>query len=431
METQHSRNPQSPFVSVCILGADKRPAIKRAIQSVREFGLEVHVGVAGQREELESIGGVHQHLIKWKSDFAAARNSLLAQVDSEFVLWIDSDEILLSFSELDWSHLQGDLHAVRICDEANLTATTRVRCHRNSANVSWVGAIHEQLRSTSEANDCPRTLPGILIIHEGYEDPLSYPEKYQRNLTIATEQIDKGEASHGAMSVLASSGGNNRSEENVRRWLQCFEHPDVRPSNYVDRRHVAAAVLCELGHPESALSVLSRNPLILSLQLAVLADGLRVTGEIDEERLCFVEKVLRHGAFDHNYPLPTELLGQSRDGILSYLNQIVEEWTVDDNEAEVSFGPETRFARSDRIEEEEFDGDRVLLHMDTRKVIVLNATAAVMWQALAWRVTRAELLDLLKEAHPESSTSELEESLSQTLAILHKESFLEICESNK
>ena len=138
------------------MGADKRPAIKRAIQSVREFGLEVHVGVAGQREELESIGGVHQHLIKWKSDFAAARNSLLAQVDSEFVLWIDSDEILLSFSELDWSHLQGDLHAVRICDEANLTATTRVRCHRNSANVSWVGAIHEQLRSTSEANDCPR-----------------------------------------------------------------------------------------------------------------------------------------------------------------------------------------------------------------------------------------------------------------------------------
>ena len=417
-------------MSVCILGADQRPAIKKAIQTVRGFGLEVHVGVVQQREELEGIVGVHQHLIQWENDFAAARNSLVSHVDSEFVLWIDSDEILLSFSEIDWSDLRGDLHAVRICDEANLTAATRVRCHRNSANVSWVGAIHEQLRSTNKADDCPRTIPGILILHEGYEDPLLYPEKYQRNLSIALEQIDKGEASHGAMSVLACSGGGNRSEENVQRWLQCFEHPDVRPSNYVDRRHIAAGVLCELGHPEAALSVLSRNPLIISLQLAILADGLRATGEVDEARLCFVEKVLQHAAFDHNYSFPTELLGQNRDGIMNYLTQMVKEWTVDDSESESSFGPETRLARSDRIEEEEFDGDRVLLHMDTRKVIVLNPTAAIIWQALAWRVTRKDLSDLLKEAHPETASDELEDALSQTLALLHGESFLEICDSD-
>ena len=413
------------------MGADQRPAIKKALQSVREFGLEAHVGVAQQREELEGIVGVHQHLIQWENDFAAARNSLLSYVNSQFVLWIDSDEILLSCSEIDWSDLAGDLHAVRICDEANLTATTRVRCHRNSTNVSWVGAIHEQLHSTSEDEDCPRTLPGILILHEGYEDPLLYPEKYQRNLSIALEQIDKGEASHGAMSVLASSSGETGSEENVQRWRRCFEHPDVRPSNYVDRRHIAAGALCELGHPEAALSVLSRNPLIISLQLAVLADGLRTTGEVDEKRLCFVEKVLQHAAFDHNYPFPTKLLGQNRHGIMNYLTQVVKEWAVDDSQSDISFGPETRFSRSNRIEEEEFDGDRVLLHMDTRKVIVLNPTAAVIWQALAWQVTRRDLSDLLKEAHPETAAEEIEDALSQTLASLHSENFLEICDSDQ
>ena len=431
METQDPSHSKLHPVSVCILGADRRPAILKAIQTVRDFGVEVHVAVAEQREELEDIDGVHQHLIQWENDFAAARNSLLSQVDSEFVLWIDSDEILLSFSEIDWSDLQGDLHAVRICDEANLTAAMRVRCHRNNGNVSWVGAIHEQLRSTSGDDDSPRTLPGILVLHEGYEDPLLYPEKYQRNLSIAQQQIDKGEASHGAMTVLASSGGGDRSEENVQRWLQCFEHPDVRPSNYVDRRHVAAGVLCELGHPEPALTVLSRNPLIVSLQLAVLADGLRSTGEVDEDRLCFLEKVLQHAAFDQNYAFPTELLGQNRDGIMNYLTQMVKDWTVDESEPEASFGPDTQFARSDRIEEEEFDGDRVLLHMDTRKVIVLNPTAAVIWQALAWRVTRKDLSDLLAEAHPGSDAGELEEALSQTLALLHSESFLEICDSGE
>ena len=75
--------------------------------------------------------------------------------------------------------------------------------------------------------------------------------------------------------------------------------------------------------------------------------------------------------------------------------------------------------------------DRVLLHMDTRKVIVLNPTAAVIWQALAWRVTRKDLSDLLAEAHPESDAGELEEALSQTLALLHSESFLEICDSGE
>ena len=42
-------------MSVCVLGADRRPAILKAIQTVREFGIEVHVAVAEQREELEGI----------------------------------------------------------------------------------------------------------------------------------------------------------------------------------------------------------------------------------------------------------------------------------------------------------------------------------------------------------------------------------------
>ena len=44
---------------------------------------------------------------------------------------------------------------------------------------------------------------------------------------------------------------------------------------------------------------------------------------------------------------------------------------------------------------------------------------------------RKDLSDLLIEAHPETDAGELEEALSQTFALLHSESFLEICDSGE
>jgi hypothetical protein len=41
--------------------------------------------------------------IPWQDDFAAARNALAADADAAYLLWLDWDEILERFPDIDWS----------------------------------------------------------------------------------------------------------------------------------------------------------------------------------------------------------------------------------------------------------------------------------------------------------------------------------------
>jgi hypothetical protein len=79
-----------------------------------------------------------------------------------------------------------------------------------------------------------------------------------------------------------------------------------------------------------------------------------------------------------------------------------------------------RFFKSENIDTDIFEGELILMNLETREVLVFNETATILWTAIDLVNTRDKLLDLLREAMPGMQLSQLEGSLDELLdALLH------------
>jgi hypothetical protein len=81
--------------------------------------------------------------------------------------------------------------------------------------------------------------------------------------------------------------------------------------------------------------------------------------------------------------------------------------------------------KSNNVDADVFDGDLILMNLDTRQVLVLNEAAHVLWSAMDSLSTRDELLDLLREAMPQTQPSELGTKLDEILDALLSGGFLQ------
>jgi len=83
-------------------------------------------------------------------------------------------------------------------------------------------------------------------------------------------------------------------------------------------------------------------------------------------------------------------------------------------------------SKSQNIDVDEFDGDLILMNLDTRQVLVLNESAHILWTALDMINTRGDLLALLQEAMPDTETPALEAALDGILGTMVSGGFLRL-----
>ncbi|CAK0768418.1 conserved hypothetical protein [Gammaproteobacteria bacterium] len=413
-----------PPIAVGILGADDRPDIVETIRSVRCVGLPIHVAVTARRSLLEGFDGVIQHVIHWNEDFSSARNQLLEQIDSDFVLWLDSDERLLSFPEIDVSRLEEDFYTVHLQADRWTTPGRSARFHRNHPLIRWHGSVHEQpLKNGQLPPYSSRMLPGAAIIHWGYEDPEILAGKNERNVAIAQCGLNRGELLFGELLSLAKSE-TSLGLFNFMRWLQCFRHPEIQPNAIdYDRRSEAAYMLCTCGYNRFAQDLARANPLIVRLQLGLLADGWRKHRALDATRFEFLLTVLQNGLFDQRYSFSVELVGCSHDQLTRYIHALTAEWgerreIMNTTTTTDSFDPTATYRRNDDVQEETIEEDLILMHYPTLKAVVLNPIAAVLWDALRWPQSATDLASLLHEAFPQEDATAQHTHAEEVLAQL-------------
>jgi hypothetical protein len=82
--------------------------------------------------------------------------------------------------------------------------------------------------------------------------------------------------------------------------------------------------------------------------------------------------------------------------------------------------------KAQNIDVDEFDDDLILMHLDTRQVLVLNAAAKVLWQAMDVFNDRSELLGLLTEAMPQLAPGEAAAALTEMVDKLSANGFLRV-----
>jgi Coenzyme PQQ synthesis protein D (PqqD) len=76
------------------------------------------------------------------------------------------------------------------------------------------------------------------------------------------------------------------------------------------------------------------------------------------------------------------------------------------------------------IDEDVVDGDLILMHLQTRSVVILNAAARALWEVIEDFSGPSEMLELLREALPEQPTSEVERGLDELLTTLKGQGFV-------
>ena len=90
----------------------------------------------------------------------------------------------------------------------------------------------------------------------------------------------------------------------------------------------------------------------------------------------------------------------------------------------------THFRKATHVDADGFDGDLILMNLQTRQVLVLNETANILWTAIDLVDSRNGLLDLLREAMPGKDMPQLESSLDGVLKAWLAGGFLEARPSN-
>ncbi len=407
---------------VCILSGGDEPRLAAAIQSARRHGLAVLVGACAIKPD-----GVTAVDIDWRNDFAAARNQLgdIAReqyVDHPYLLWLDSDEELVSWPAHDWRAETAPWFSLQIEDTAALTPRPITRLQRNDGSLRWRHAIHEMLYSVTPPEAPPaEPLNGALLRHHGYADDQMIAAKLRRNQAIVAAERRHG-LDYLYLWVEEARFAEAFGKGATMAWTKVFNHPEAAPRSpgAIDLRVEAAESLCAFGNTAPALQLLAENPRILSLQLAVLGAEQWESGEIDAARLDFLCQCTRAGHGDWRYSYPRALLGASRAQILALVKEVAAEnnQSARSDKVKRSDGEQKmtgRFTQSDDFDAETLGDDLVLMNNKTREVLTLNPTARAVWDLLEGGLSRDEIFEAFGQAFPDIDSAVLGKDINRTL----------------
>jgi hypothetical protein len=80
--------------------------------------------------------------------------------------------------------------------------------------------------------------------------------------------------------------------------------------------------------------------------------------------------------------------------------------------------PQVRFRQIDSCETGIFENDLLVMNTETLDTIVLNPTAAVLWEALNWPQSLEDLAGLLSEVFTEEEKENLKTRVAEVLQAL-------------
>lgn len=193
--------------SLAMIARNNEDVLGQTLSCVKEFIDEIIVVDTGSTDrtiEVAKEHGAQVYEFEWIDDFAAARNYSFSKATGDWIMWLDTgdiipDESIANFKKLKRSTTICDPNsdAEMICSILNRgidengtiqSSFMTVRLLKRSANPIWKGAVHE----------CPYTDNEIAYGADGCEvnDPIAFGSTAtDRNLRILERLIAEGDNS--------------------------------------------------------------------------------------------------------------------------------------------------------------------------------------------------------------------------------------------
>lgn len=167
-------------ITACIITNNNHEVLK-AIESVYDSVSEIILVNTCEEFtiDLTEYDKVKLYSFDWCDDFAKARNFSISKATGDWILIIDSDDILqgkIKYIDERFTHW---LFPV-INNGNNISYTERL--FKNNGVIKFKNKAHERLAGVSEENECVVT--DLVIIHNGYDDEETSKKKIERNLRI-------------------------------------------------------------------------------------------------------------------------------------------------------------------------------------------------------------------------------------------------------
>lgn len=250
-------------LSLCMIVKDEETVLPRCLKSVQGLFDEIVVIDTGSKDHTREIArafGAFVYDLPWRDDFSATRNFSFSKATSDYLFWMDADDVLPPPSRERFPDLRAFLEEERPdtlflpyeCmgqDNAPSLVFRRERVLRRCPMAHWVGRVHECIVPFGKQSFYP--LP---VRHLGSEK-----ERGERNLRIY-EQWEKEEplSPRDAFYFGRELYYHRRYEEAAAR-LEGMLKSDGWYVNKIEACKVLALCYEAQGLPEQALSVLFQS----------------------------------------------------------------------------------------------------------------------------------------------------------------------------
>jgi len=196
------------MISVCIIVKNEEKLIEKCLKHLLPLEYEIVVVDTGSTDNTKAVAAKYTDMVfdyEWQQDFAAARNFAISKATNDYILMIDSDEILLSYDRKELEELiklypdrigrigiiseyvRGN-EKYKVKSQVSRLFSKKLFCYR--------GSIHEQIVPINNNNGVPVTYNAPLLVnHSGYDGELEVRrKKTERNINLLLKELkDKGD----------------------------------------------------------------------------------------------------------------------------------------------------------------------------------------------------------------------------------------------
>ncbi|MBI5700573.1 glycosyltransferase [Candidatus Saganbacteria bacterium] len=231
-------------ISACMIVKNEEEMLKRTLLVLKQGVDEIILVDTGSTDNTIKVAEENSAKIfhfKWIDNFSAARNESLKRAKSDWIIWIDADEMI---KIEDWANLKEFLKTakedaysleIRECKPGTYNyddTYSRVKVLRNNKGIHFERAFNEQLYSTEGKAVSGEVIPNVAIYHWGARLTKDAKElKKERNIRILQAQVESNPNDPYFHFFLASNYNEiGKTEEAVSEFRKTI---DLTPSENI------------------------------------------------------------------------------------------------------------------------------------------------------------------------------------------------------
>jgi tetratricopeptide (TPR) repeat protein len=246
-----ARPAENQTLALCMIVKDEEAMLPRSLDAVREWVDElivVDTGSTDRTVEIAKERGARVLHHEWTGDFSAARNVSFDAASSDWVLYLDADEVLVPgdgprLRELishTWREAIFLIETNHTGDLEDGTATTHdaMRLVRHRPDRRFTGRLHEQLGGIPSYLAERREISTVRIEHFGYlGDVREDKDKATRNRAILDLEFADGDVTpfmrfNLGMEHVAAGDHAGAVEHLERAWTELEADPESATYGY-------------------------------------------------------------------------------------------------------------------------------------------------------------------------------------------------------